>query len=131
LFSSRTRIAPLGTLSLFPAPRRWRFLLRFRLRPISDEHLADQLHRTGIELAADALERLLPRFAVIAQHADLDQFMAFESKVDFLQDGRSQARIPDHHDRVQRVRAGAQRAPFGVSQLFHENQSAILEGRRV
>ena len=43
------------------------------------------LHRRGVELAADPGQQRLALAAVVAEHADLDQFVREQIDVDFVQ----------------------------------------------
>ena len=75
----------------------------FRTRPKHHEDFSDQLHGTGIEGLADPLERVVPAVSIVAQHPDLDELMALQREVDFLEHCVGQTGAADHHDRVQGV----------------------------
>ena len=70
------------------------------------------LHRSGVERAAGFLQQLPALLPIVAQHPDLDQFMASEIDVDFPEDGGGESGVADHDHRLQMMGAGAQRAPF-------------------
>lgn len=64
------------------------------------------LHGNGIERRADGLDHCGACGAVIAKHADLDQFMAFQIDVDFTEHCRRQSGITDQDHRLQMMRPG-------------------------
>jgi hypothetical protein len=49
------------------------------------------------------LSAVVPAVAIVAQHPDLDELMALQREVDFLEHGLGQAGAADHHDRVKGV----------------------------
>ncbi len=64
------------------------------------------LHGNGIEWRADGLDHRSARVTVIAEYADLDQFVAFQADIDFMKHGRRQAGIADDDHRLQVMRPG-------------------------
>ena len=61
------------------------------------------LHRAGIECCADISGQTFATVAIVAKRTDLDQLVALKGKVDFFQDGRSQAGLADHDHGMQVV----------------------------
>jgi hypothetical protein len=55
------------------------------LRSPDDDELAQVLHRRGVELVADPREIALAFHPIVAEHADLDEFVRQESDVDLVQ----------------------------------------------
>ncbi|CAM2193767.1 protein of unknown function [Paraburkholderia kururiensis] len=72
------------------------------------EQLADVLDRRGVEPVANFLVDGEARFALVAEHADLDEFMGREVHLDLFENGVGQAFGADEYDRFERVRFGAQ-----------------------
>ncbi len=64
------------------------------------------LHGKGIEWRADGFDHCGARGAVIAEHPNLDQFMAFQGNVDFAEHSWRQAGITDQDHRLQMMRPG-------------------------
>jgi hypothetical protein len=114
-------IAALGSARRFPvlAARGDRFFPGFGFRPEDDEHFTDLLDRPGVKRAADFIDQARPSLTVIAQHPDLDQFMTLEVDVDFFEDRGRETCLADHHDWLQMMGPGFQRAAFGWSKLDH------------
>lgn len=112
--------AALGAESGF-SPATWRRLrhVMHGTWPVDDKNLADMLHRACPQRLADFRWHEPAPLAIVAQHPDLDQLVAFQRDVDFMQHGRRQARAPDHDDRMERVGPGAQRAPLGWGEDSH------------
>jgi hypothetical protein len=54
---------------------------------------------------------------LIGHDPDLDQLVARKVLVNFVHDGRGQAGIADHHNRIERVGAGAQFAALSRGQV--------------
>ncbi len=77
------------------------------------------LHGRRIERLADCCDHIGSGIAVITEHADLDQFVAFQADVDFTQHFRRQAGIADHDHRLQMMCPGFEGTAFGGSQGFH------------
>ena len=71
----------------------------------------------GGKRAANFREQVGTRSMPVRKHAYLDQFVAAEAAVDFLQYGGSQSVVADHHYRMQGVRTGAKFAALGRSQF--------------
>jgi len=71
------------------------------------------LDRSGVELVADPGEQRLPRAAVVARHADLDQLVGQQVDVDLVQHGRSEPVLADDDEGVQVVRLGAKCPALG------------------
>lgn len=95
------------------------FVAVFGTGPEDDEDFADLLYRARIERTADFVNHGLALEPVIAQHPDLDQFVAFEIDVDFIEHCRRESGVADHNDWLQMVGAGTQRAAFSGFQDFH------------
>jgi len=62
---------------------------------------------------ANLLENRLAPCAIGADHADLDQLVAFQTAVDFRENRGRQPGSADPHDRIERVRPRLQFAPPG------------------
>lgn len=91
------------------------------------------LHWRGIELFAERAHILFAHAAFIAENTDLDQFVTFQTAVDFLQDGCGQAVLADGDNRIQGVGAGAQGAALIGSNFEHSvnlYKERILPGLR-
>jgi RNA-binding protein YhbY len=71
------------------------------------------LYGRGVEIAANALEQRFALFAIVAEHADLDQLVSEKIDVDLMQHRGREAVLAYRHDGVQRVRARAKGAPLG------------------
>lgn len=78
------------------------------------------------EARADVRDQSGARAAIVPQHANFDQFMAAQVDIDFMQHGRAEPRIADHHDGMQVVRARLERAAFCGIECDHR---ASLTGR--
>ena len=66
------------------------------------------LYRGGAEIAANRIVHSDAGFAVVAEHADFNQAVRIQAKVDLFEDSRCQARFANDDDRLQRVCFGAQ-----------------------
>lgn len=75
------------------------------------------LYRAGAERRAKLGQEIFAQRAIVARHADLDQFVALQIDVDFLQYRGAQALVADHHDRFERVGAGFQFAAAGRCEI--------------
>lgn len=84
------------------------------------------LHQRSVEFGADVVNQGSARCTVVAEHANLDQFMAFQADVDFVQHGWGQAGITDHHDGMQMVSA---RLEFTALRGSQGNHLRSLTGR--
>jgi len=80
------------------------------------------LHRRGFEALGDLGKECLALLPVVDEHAHLDEAVRVERQVDFGQDRRREAVVPDRHHRVQVVRLGAERAPLLRGELDHGRQ---------
>jgi len=69
------------------------------------------LHGRRVELGADSRQQRLALAPVIASHADLDQLVGQQIDVDFVQHRGREPVVADGHERMQRVRFGAEGAP--------------------
>ncbi len=65
----------------------------------------------GTQIVADALEHRIAFFALVAEYADLDQFVRVEIDVDLLQHGRGEAVLADDDHRMEVMGLRAKRAP--------------------
>ena len=84
------------------------------------------LHGRRVEIVRDLLQHGVTGVAIVAENADLDQPVRQEVDVDLVQDGRRQAVVTDHHDRIEMVRLCAQRpARIGSELEFH--QASIVD----
>ncbi|MDQ5880715.1 MAG: rRNA (uridine2552-2-O)-methyltransferase [Pseudomonadota bacterium] len=79
------------------------------------------LYGTGFELFAEFCKIGFTDLAVVAVDADLDQFVAFQRGVDFLQHGFGETVLADRNDGIEAMGAGAERAALVGSQLQHRN----------
>lgn len=77
------------------------------------------LHGRRVEPAADLIDQRLAPSPVITQDPDLDQFMACEIGVYFLQDSRRQTGLPDHDDRLQMMGAGFETPALDGGKINH------------
>ena len=75
------------------------------------------LYRTGAKPLTQRHEDGGARIAVIAQHANLDEFVMGEGAIDFGRDGIGKAGRADHHDRFEGVGARFKRTPIGWRKL--------------
>lgn len=91
------------------------------VRPLAVDHenFADVLHRKRIECLTDPGDISCARLAVVAQHADLDQFVTAQVYVDFPDHGGGQAGVTDDHDGIEVVGASLQKAAPFRSQYIH------------
>lgn len=76
----------------------------FRNGAPQHEQFTNVLNGCGIELVAQLGVHRFAGFAVVTQHANLDQAVRLEGGIGFLQDRRGEAIAADHDDRVQVVR---------------------------
>ena len=89
------------------------------------------LHRCGVQLLADFLQESIAFLPVVVVYPDLDQFMAFETNADFLEDRFSESVLADRYDGLQGVSAGTQGAPLVSSDFEHwlePFKTRILQG---
>ena len=77
------------------------------------------LHRARVESRAYLVDQRRACASVLARHPDLDELMALQSDVDFLENRRRETRRSDHDHRMEMMRAGAQRAPLGRGEDTH------------
>lgn len=86
-----------------------------RCRSPDDKQFADVLDRGRTELFTDQCEVGQAGLAIIAEHADLDQFVTIQTACDFAQNGFGQSVLANDDDRGKSVRAGTQGAAlFGI-----------------
>lgn len=71
------------------------------------------LHRLRARGLADRAGDIRARCPVVSQHADLDELVGAQRRVDLADDLGRKACIADHHDRVQVMGLRPQRAPLG------------------
>lgn len=71
------------------------------------------LNRRCGQCVADVSQQVGARRMFVCKHADLDQFVAAETAVDFLQDGCSETVVADYYDGMQGVRTGTEFAALG------------------
>jgi len=92
--------------------RSWRSRLdgAFRQWAVYDEDFADVLHRRCMERPANLAQQLIAHRVHARKHADLDQFMAAQVLVNFVEHRGAQAGVPYDHDRCRRWARAAQRA---------------------
>jgi len=62
---------------------------------------------SGVELVADPGKQRLALTAIVARHADLDQFVRQQVDVDLVQHGGSEPVLADDDEGVEVVRLGA------------------------
>ena len=77
--------------------------MRFLLRAVDNQQLADMLNGGCIEFAADGLQHVDASLTVVSEYADLDKTVSVEVDADFFHDGIRQSGIADHDDRVEIV----------------------------
>ena len=77
------------------------------------------LNRCGAQRFANRGKIGLALFALIAEHADFDQFVVLETALDFFHDSVGQAVLADNDDRVEIVGAGAQGASLSSGDFEH------------
>jgi len=80
------------------------------------------LYRSGLELFAYCIDQAVADVTVVAEHANFDEFVAFEVGINFASYRRCQSRISDHYDGLQVVGTGAQCATLGGCQIRHKVQ---------
>jgi hypothetical protein len=78
-----------------------------------------------MERVANDVNGALSRRAILTEDPNLDEFMALERSIDFVQDGRREPRVTDHHARLQLVSTGAHCAALGWTEYFHCQRSAV------
>jgi len=84
----------------------WGWLRRFRsldARAVEGHDLADLLDGGGAQGCDQCGDLTCPRFPVIAGELDLDDFVALEGNLGFLQHGIAQTLGADDHHRLQRM----------------------------
>ncbi len=59
------------------------------------------LNGCGVQRGADFAQQAVARCMFVGEYADLDQFVAGEIAVDFVEHGGGETGVADHHDRVQ------------------------------
>ena len=77
------------------------------------------LYQARAESRADFTDQRLARASVLARRPDLDELVALQGEVDFLEHRRRETRLSDHDHRMEMVRAGAQCAPLGWREETH------------
>jgi hypothetical protein len=77
------------------------------------------LHRRRIDGLTYRGQERLPFCAISAEDADLDQFMCYETAIDFRNNRGAQAAVTDRRYWMERVGARAQGAPLRGSQSEH------------
>ncbi len=75
---------------------------------MNDQYLADMLHRLGARARADLGQQGVPRHAVGAGDANLDELVGFQRPIDLLEHAARQSSGAYNDDRAQRVGPGAQ-----------------------
>jgi hypothetical protein len=88
-----------------------------RVLPIDHQDAADVLHRCSRERGADLAQAGLALRPRVGRHLDLDQLVALEVGVDFLQHRRGEPLGADHHHRVQAMGARFQGLALDGGQL--------------
>ena len=77
------------------------------------------LDRRGAEGVADGFQIAFTQLTLIAENANLDQFVRIEAVADLTQDSVGEAILADRDDWVQRVGLGAQIASLGNGNFEH------------
>jgi len=85
------------------------------------------------QISADLFQILLAQCAVVAEHADLDEFVGIQIHRDFADHGVGQTVVADHHDRVKMVGKTFQIAAliwrqFNHFQIPFTKQSILSDG---
>jgi hypothetical protein len=93
------------------ARRRLRLLVR--VFPVDHKDFSDMLHRLRIERFTDFGKQRFALAAFRGVSANLDQFVAGQRPVGFLQHRGGEAGGTDQNDRIERMGRGAQAAPGG------------------
>lgn len=75
------------------------------------------LYRACTERRAELVQETFAQGSIVASHADLDQLVALQVDVDFLQYRGAQAFVADHHDGFERVGTGFQFAAAGGCEI--------------
>ena len=70
------------------------------------------LDRRRVEVGADPCEQRLALAPIVAEDADLDQFVRQQVDVDLMQHGRSKSVLSDADEWMQMVRLRAKRPPL-------------------
>ena len=70
------------------------------------------LNGRGAERVADLREHRVAFGALIAEHANLDQFVRVQTDIDFVQHCRRKAVLADADDGMQLMRLRSERAPL-------------------
>jgi len=83
------------------------------------------LHGCAIERLADRTEHRLPRLAVVAKDAHLDQVVREEGDVDFVQHRRGYAVMTDDDDRFEMMSFGAKLAALGWGKWVHAQECTV------
>lgn len=98
---------------------------RIRLGVVAkyDQDFPDALHGVGGQRTADFAHQVLACAAIVTENPDLDELVAFEGQVKFPEDAGREARLTDHHDGMQMMRARPKRAPLGWRQFLHVRES--------
>ena len=79
----------------------------FGLLAPQDEKPPEMLDGRAVELGANALHQRLTGRPIVIEHTDLDELVRGERQVDFVQDLRCCAVVPDADDHVEMMGAGA------------------------
>lgn len=82
-----------------------------------------------LELLANVPQNAFPLITVVSRDADLDQLVAFEVDVDFLQHCAAQPFVADHHDRGEAMRARLELFTLSSRQLHEVARSLQKVGR--
>ncbi len=96
-----------------------------RQRAPQHQQLADVLNRGCTELVGQLVEHGASCFAVVREHAHLDQAVGLQGSVAFFDDGRCQAIIADHDDRVEMVGLAALVLAVGGRELNRRHSRII------
>lgn len=104
--------------------------MRFRRFPVlffawtpDNEQFSDVLHRGCPQLFADLGKILFADVAVVFEHPNLYQFMAFEADIDLAQNRIGKPVLADGYDGIEAVGSGAQGAALLGCDLDHADGS--------
>jgi hypothetical protein len=82
--------------------------VQLRIFSVEDQHPADVLHRLCSGARANLRQDLFARRALRAGNPDLDQLMALQGAVDFLEHAAGQACVANRDDGMQPMRSRPQ-----------------------
>ena len=87
------------------------------------------LHRGGIQVAANLAQNAFPGCPILAGDANFHELVGLQAGIDFPQDRGREATVANHHDGIESVGPGAQRASFTGTQWNW--QAVVLRKRKL